>query len=160
MRSTLLVFAHKGVARYLAFMNNTFESTINRSWRRVLPFRPAMMVRHLSKSCTRSHWTQTAFFLEKGIRLWARQRGEGDTYENWMSVIGRQLGSHTIVIFHGEDTGVGSWTCTKDRESTCQHILQAQRELQDTLEMDGGHIEEWHGLYPAKGKLLGLLCPG
>lgn len=96
--------------------------------------------------------------LEKIVRLFVRQQGEGDSYLNWMSVAGRQLGSHAIVMFNGEDTGVGSWTCAKDRGSTCQHISLAQRELQDILEVDGSHVEEWHELSTGQGEYLHRFC--
>lgn len=59
---------------------------------------------------------------------------------------GRQLGSHAVVLFDGNDTGMGSWMCMKDHESTCPHILLAQCELQDMLKVDGSHIDEWYEL--------------
>ncbi len=93
-------------------------------------------------------------FIEKTVRLFIRQQGEDETHLNLFSVTGRQLGSHAIVTFNGDDTGVGFWTCMKDRESTCQHILLAQSELQAILESDGKRVEEWHELNADQGKRL------
>lgn len=58
------------------------------------------------------------------------------------------------MTFNGENTGVGSWTCMKDRDSTCQHVLLAQSELQDILEVNGNRVEEWHELTAEEGVCL------
>ncbi len=91
-------------------------------------------------------------FTEKTVRLFVRQKAEHGTHLNWFSVAGQQLGSYAIVLFEGDDTGVGSWTCMKDHESMCRHISRAQSELRDVLEAGGSHIEEWQELETDRGE--------
>ncbi|KIM78700.1 hypothetical protein PILCRDRAFT_52675, partial [Piloderma croceum F 1598] len=38
--------------------------------------------------------------------------------------------SCAIVSHHGEDNGMGSWTCAKDHGVVCGHITKAWHELQ------------------------------
>lgn len=95
--------------------------------------------------------TTQSRFVDKGVILFIRRKGEHGAYLNWFSVASRQLGSHAVVLFEGHDTGMGSWICMKDTESTCQHILLAQDEMRDILGVDGSHIEEWQRMDDGQG---------
>lgn len=44
--------------------------------------------------------------------------------------------SHAIVSHHGEDNGMGSWTCAKDCGVVCGHITKAWHELQKLVQVD------------------------
>lgn len=98
------------------------------------------------------------YILGKNVSLFARQHGDRDTHLNWFSVVGRQLSSHVVVLFDGDDNGTGSWVCMKDRESTCEHVLLAQGELQDILEAGGHQVEEWQEMGNGQGGCLYLSC--
>ena len=60
---------------------------------------------------------------------------------NWFSVLGQQLGSHAVVLFEGEDCGVGKWKCLKDDEAVCRHVLAAEKEFRTVLEANGQSYE-------------------
>lgn len=95
---------------------------------------------------------------EKNVTLFARQQTEHNSYLYWFSVVGGQLGSHSIVLFDGDNSGMGSWICMKDHESACRHVLLAQGELQEILEVDGTHIEEWREPNAGPGRCSRLSC--
>lgn len=91
-------------------------------------------------------------FVGESVTLFSRQKGEDGSSVNWLSVTGRQLGSHAVVVFDGNNSGMGSWICLKDHESTCSHVLLAQDKLQDVLNANGHHIEGWEDTNPNQGK--------
>lgn len=50
---------------------------------------------------------------------------ENGTFTNLFSVsgsVGRQTGSRVIVTHQGDDLGMGSWHCSKDRWTACNHL--------------------------------------
>lgn len=96
--------------------------------------------------------------IETSVTLFARQKGEPNSYLYWFSVAGGQLSSHSVVLFDGDNSGMGSWICMKDHESACRHVLLAQNELQEMLEVGGSHIEEWREPNAGLGRCSQLSC--
>lgn len=89
--------------------------------------------------------------------MFVRQRDQ-NSYLYWFSVAGRQLSSHSIVLFDGDGSGMGSWICMKDHESACRHVLLAQSELQEMLEVTGKPIEEWREPSAGPGRFSRVSC--
>lgn len=81
--------------------------------------------------------------IEKSVTLFERGEQQQNSYLYWFSVAGVQLSSHSIVLFDGDNSGMGSWMCMKDHESACRHVLLAQNELQEILKNGGNQIEKW-----------------
>lgn len=64
---------------------------------------------------------------------------ENGTFTNLFSVsgsVGRQTGSRVIVTHQGDDLGMGSWHCSKDKWTACNHSKKAQDYLQKVLKGD------------------------
>lgn len=47
-----------------------------------------------------------------------------------------QIGSRVVVTHDGDDSGSGSWVCSKDRVKACPHTKKAQDYLQKLLQAD------------------------
>lgn len=72
-----------------------------------------------------------------------RQTGSEElTYQNWFSVYNRQLNSHVIVCFEGDDKGCGTWNCMKDRQLKCAHIIAASKEFGNLLDVLGQKYDD------------------
>jgi len=77
------------------------------------------------------------------------QELENDIYTNIFSVPAPRLPTiknRAIVRFSGYDTGIGTWTCTKDSRSTsCSHVVATRHSLQQHLQSN------IHAIDPAAG---------
>ncbi|KAJ6611690.1 hypothetical protein B0H10DRAFT_1918580 [Mycena sp. CBHHK59/15] len=72
--------------------------------------------------------------------LFSRQELEDGTYINHFSTNSpntRALTGRVIITYTGEDTGTGSWSCSKDsNSSSCAHINQCRNMLQKLVRVD------------------------
>lgn len=57
----------------------------------------------------------------------------------------QELNSRAIVVYEGEDTGDGVWSCSKDQRGLCTHIGDARTHLQHIL---GINKEAWNETLP------------
>lgn len=68
---------------------------------------------------------------------------DNGTFTNLFSVSGsvvQQTGSRVIVTHQGDDLGMGTWHCTKDKWTACSHSRKAQDYLQKVLTGDPSAI--------------------
>lgn len=66
---------------------------------------------------------------------------EDHYYLYHFSVGGDLLTSRAIVIYEGQDSGDGKWTCSKDGRKRCHHIHAAHAYLKKALSQDGSGID-------------------
>lgn len=70
---------------------------------------------------------------------------ENGTFTNLFSVSGsvvQQTGSRVIVTHQGDNLGMGTWYCTKDKWTACSHSKKAQDYLQKVLTGDPGAVAD------------------
>jgi hypothetical protein len=83
------------------------------------------------------------------VILFSRQPAEYDgKFHNLFSVASPQqtsAKSRVIVEHSGENSGVGVWSCSKDRGSKCGHIAAARHHLQKLLHVDPSASD--HGVH-------------
>lgn len=72
--------------------------------------------------------------------LFSRQPLEGRIYINHFSVSSgrRTAKSRVIVVQEGDDSGRGSWKCSKDPVTQCGHITKSKQHLLQ-LGLEDGH---------------------
>jgi hypothetical protein len=77
---------------------------------------------------------------DDNVILFSRQPAEYDgKFNNHFSVTfpGQMSAKGRVIVEHlGENSGVGTWTCSKDRGSSCGHITSARHHLQKLLHAD------------------------
>lgn len=81
-------------------------------------------------------------FLDKGSEpavLFHRQPIGENRFVNDFSVNSMNLRTakgRAFVKYEGEDSGVGTWSCSKDRMNACCHITSAREQLSTLLKIE------------------------
>lgn len=54
----------------------------------------------------------------------------------------RTAKGRAFIKYEGEDTGVGTWSCSKDKTSACNHIAAAREQLGALLKIEMNALAE------------------